>query len=133
MIGSFFVNVRFVFQIWLQTLTEVLIVYQVNMNRVLDFVFYTEFQELTDNSGESRFYRKSKRTSVECEKITEVPLFCKYFRNVAGLFWVYPASVAESWVNMFMGCDCTSKLDHPKKTGKTFKWSRQGGCECGKH
>ena len=102
MIASFFINVRFICQLWLQTLCEFLVIYQVNMNRLLDYIFYTEFKELSDYSGESQLYNHPKRTTFSSKSV-EVPLFCKYFRNIVGLFWIYPAAVVEWWILILLG------------------------------
>ena len=90
MIASFCINVRFFIQMWLQTLFEFAIIYQAHMNQVLDFIFYNEIQ----CTNSSKHYNRCTSMST--------PQFCKYFRIIAGFFWIYPVAVFASWIEIFL-------------------------------
>ena len=91
---------------FLKTIVEFLQIYQKNMTRVLDHLFYAEFKEnpKPDNDKKKFRFKKKKKTK---EKI-KAPIICQYFRSIAGLVWLYPAAIAEAWFSLFLGCDCDS-------------------------
>lgn len=76
------------------------------MNQVLDFVFYSKLVN-GDEHGDMP---------------TQAPLLCTHFRNLAGLFWVYPAAVVEMWSRMFLGCDCECSLE--KRDKRKCHWRK---------
>ena len=103
MIAYIFINILFIYQMFLKTIVEFLQIYQKNMTRVLDHLFYAEFKEYSQPETKKKFsFKKKKKTK---DKI-KAPIICQYFRSMAGLVWLYPAAIAEAWFSLFLGCQC---------------------------
>ena len=73
------------------------------MTRVLDHIFYAEFNEYSEDINRKRF--SIRRRKKKCQQKFKAPVACQYFRSIFGLIWLYPAALAEAWFSLFLGCE----------------------------
>ena len=113
MIAYFLITTLFIFQMFLKTIIEFLQIYQKNMTRVLDQIFYAELREYNNNNKRKKRLLFMKSRPNYKAKI-KAPLVCQYLRSLTGLFWLYPAILAEAWFSLFLGrefqCEYNKKL-----------------------